>query len=88
MRDTDDRGWQQWRVTVAVPAAPDLGNRFTRVSRPALPPEPLSATAEEPGPDGIRHELVARVKLAIEAGHYDSDEIWERCEAKLLRDCE
>ena len=85
MRDTAQGDWQQWRVAlVAGPSAPEMArSRFTRVSRPA---QPLSATAEEPGPDGIRHELVARVRLAIEAGHYDGDEIWDRAEEKLLRD--
>ena len=83
MRDMAQGGWQQWRVALVGPSAPELARgRFTRVSRPT---EPLSATAEEPGPDGIRHELVARVRLAIEAGHYDTDDIWDRAEEKLLR---
>ena len=87
MRDTAQRGWQQWRVALVEPAAPELaGDRFTRITVPAA--APLSATAEEPGPDGIRHDLVARVRLAIEAGHYDTDEIWERAEEKILRDAE
>ena len=89
MRDTAHR-WQQWRVALVEPAAPELGtDRFARVPL-AAPPQtvPLSATAEEPAADGIRHDLVARVRLAIEAGHYDSDDIWDRCEAKLLRDAE
>jgi hypothetical protein len=87
MRDTAHR-WQQWRVTLAEPTPPELGaDRFARVACPAAPlPLPLSATAEEPGPDGVRHDLVARVKLAIEAGYYDGDDIWDRTEAKLLRD--
>jgi hypothetical protein len=88
MRDMAQRGWQQWRVALVEPTAPELaGSRFTRVGLPAAT-EPLSATAEEPGPDGIRHDLVARVRLAIEAGHYDGDEIWERAEEKILRDAE
>ena len=89
MRDTAHR-WQQWRVALVEPAAPELGtDRFARVPLPALPQTvPLSATAEEPGPDGVRHELVARVKSAIEAGYYDSDDIWDRVEGRLMRDCE
>jgi hypothetical protein len=87
MRDMAQRGWLQWRVTVAEPAAP-VRTRFTRVSRPVLVKPLSNATAEKPGPDGIRHDLVARVKQAIEAGHYDNDEVWEQAQEKLLRDVE
>ena len=88
MRDMAQRDWQQWRVALVEPVAQDLiGGRFTRISLPAAT-EPLSVTTEKPGPDGIRHDLVARVRLAIEAGHYDTDEVWERAEEKLLRDAE
>lgn len=86
MRDTAQGDWQRWRVAlVDGPASAErTAGRFTRII--TLPSEPLSAAAEEPGPDGIRHGLVARVRLAIEAGHYDTDEIWDRAEEKLLRD--
>ena len=75
MRDTSRRRWQQWRVAVVErPAAPGT-NRFVRT--------PLAA--EQPGPDGIRHELVARVRREIEAGTYDTDEKWLAAEERLLQ---
>lgn len=40
--------------------------------------------AERPGPDGIRHELVARIKAEIEAGTYDNEERWLAAETRLL----
>jgi hypothetical protein len=40
---------------------------------------------EQPGPDGIRHELVARIRREIAAGTYDTEEKWLVAEAALLR---
>ncbi|HVL11165.1 MAG TPA: hypothetical protein VM529_01280 [Gemmata sp.] len=40
---------------------------------------------ETPGPDGIRHELVARVRREIAAGTYDTEEKWLAAEDELLR---
>lgn len=40
--------------------------------------------AEIPGPDGIRHQLVARIKAEIAAGTYDTDERWLAAESRLL----
>jgi anti-sigma28 factor (negative regulator of flagellin synthesis) len=40
---------------------------------------------EEPGVDGIRHELVARIRREIAAGTYDNEEKWLAAEAELLR---
>lgn len=39
---------------------------------------------ERPGPDGIRHELVARVRREIEAGTYDTEEKWLIAQERLL----
>jgi hypothetical protein len=39
---------------------------------------------EEPGEDGIRHQLVARVRAEIAAGTYDTEEKWLVAEAALL----
>lgn len=51
---------------------------------PAAPP-PLSAQhPEAPGPDGIRHALVARVRAAIAAGYYDHPALWLAAEEALL----
>jgi hypothetical protein len=40
---------------------------------------------EKPGADGVRHELVARVRREIAAGTYDTEEKWLAAEAELLR---
>lgn len=40
--------------------------------------------ADQPGPDGIRHRLVAKIKAEIAAGTYDTEEKWLAAEAKLL----
>ena len=39
---------------------------------------------EKPGADGIRHELVARVRREIAAGTYDTEEKWLAAEEALL----
>ncbi|MDW8244109.1 MAG: hypothetical protein RMJ88_12930 [Thermogemmata sp.] len=64
-----------------------IASSTPQLSPPAaawLPP-PLSAChAEAPGPDGIRHGLVARVRAAIAAGYYDDPAIWLAAETALL----
>lgn len=45
----------------------------------------LAGASEVPGPDGIRHELVARVRREIAAGTYDTEEKWQAAEEALLR---
>ena len=77
MRQPTPRRWQAWRVTL-TPAA----------TAPATP-EPIarrmaSFHAELPGPDGIRHGLVARVRHLIAAGEYDTPERWAAAEERLL----
>lgn len=72
----------RWRVAVVPqPAADAAAGRYTRP--PAAPAPTLSS--EQPGPDGIRHELVARIRREIEAGTYDTEERWLAAEEKLLR---
>jgi len=39
---------------------------------------------ERPGPDGIRHGLVARIRAEIAAGLYDTEEKWLAAEEALL----
>lgn len=65
--------------------APDCSWRRWRVA-PAEGP----ATAPTPrfyrrGADGIRHDLVARVRAEIAAGTYDTEARWLAAEAALLR---
>lgn len=81
MRDTTPRRWRQWRVTlVAPPEDPPVEPAMDRFSRHLFRP----GTAERPGPDGIRHELVARIRREIEAGTYDTEDRWLAAEEKLL----
>jgi hypothetical protein len=40
--------------------------------------------AETPGPDGIRHQLVARIRAEIAAGTYLTIEKWQAAEDRLL----
>ena len=83
MRDTTNRHWQRWRITHATPT-PAAAGRFERLLMPAAAPAD-PATREKPGPDGIRHELVERIRREIAAGTYDTEERWLAAEAELLR---
>jgi hypothetical protein len=88
MRETSPRGWHRWRVAViksAPPAAPF--DHTTRLAgAPLTGAEPVATeTAEEHGPDGIRHELVARIRQQIADGTYDTEEKWLLAEDALLR---
>jgi anti-sigma28 factor (negative regulator of flagellin synthesis) len=74
------RDWQRWRVTAAVTAPTPAVPRYTRPILNTASP----AAAEQPGPDGIRHELVARVRQEIAAGTYDTDEKWLAAEERLF----
>ncbi len=80
MRDSALCRWPRWRVTLAD--RPAAGPRFAR--RPAAADAPPPA-AEVPGPDGVRHDLVARVRAEIEAGVYDTPERWAAAEEALLQ---
>jgi hypothetical protein len=51
------------------------------VAKRLVPP----AETEQPGPDGIRWGLVARVRAEIAAGVYDTAEKWVAAEDRLLR---
>jgi hypothetical protein len=81
MRDTSPHHWHRWRATLAGSIA---ANRLDSL----LIPVPAGAEAEapeQPGPDGIRHKLVARVRAEIAAGTYDTEEKWLAAEEALLR---
>jgi hypothetical protein len=71
--------WRRWRVApVEGPApapTPRLAHRTTA----------MSATMPALSADGIRHDLVARVRAEIAAGTYDTDERWLVAEELLLR---
>ena len=77
MRDLTLRGWQGWRVRPITPSVrPTASDRLT--ARGGLGP------LELPDADGVRRELVERVKAAIAAGRYDTDDVWAEAEARLL----
>ncbi len=75
MSNAPQCSWRRWRVApVEGPApapTPRIAHRTT--SMPAL------------AADGIRHDLVARVRAEIAAGTYDTDERWLAAEERLLR---
>ena len=87
MRETSPRGWHRWRVT-AVTSAPTAApfDHMARLSvAPGTAPELAGVGLEVRGPDGIRHELVARVRQQIADGTYDTEEKWLLAEEALLR---
>jgi len=96
MSETSSRGWHRWRVTVIKSAPPPAPFDHTaRLSNPGTAPlagpEPLTVAsgkaerAEKKGADGIRHELVARIRQQIAEGTYDTEEKWLLAEEALLR---
>jgi hypothetical protein len=71
---------------VGRPATEPVTSRFARPAPPADADQtPPTDTAERPGSDGIRHELVARIRREIEAGTYDTEAKWLAAEERLLR---
>ena len=89
MRETSPRGWHRWRVTVVKSAPPattfDHMTRLSVAPVSAAAPTTVGSVAEEKGPDGIRHELVARIRQQIADGTYDTEEKWLLAEEALLR---
>lgn len=76
MRDAPQCNWRRWRVARAEgPAAPNPAPRFAH----------RTTTMTLPAADGIRHDLVARVRAEIAAGTYDTEERWQAAEEALLR---
>lgn len=88
MRESTPRGWHRWRVTVC-PTSPTAFDRMARLALPPVAdPEPVSADVradEVAGPDGIRHELVDRIRQQIADGTYDTEERWLQAEDALIR---
>jgi hypothetical protein len=78
MRDPSPCRWNRWRVALPTPAA--IANRMAGLGTAAT----AAALPEEPGPDGIRHGLVARVRAEIAAGVYDTEEKWLAAEEALF----
>ena len=84
MRETSPRGWHRWRVTVVRSTPPVAFDRLARLT-PAPDADPVGAGEEVRGPDGIRHELVARIRQQIADGTYDTEEKWLLAEEAILR---
>ncbi len=82
MRETTPRGWHRWRITGVKPIPLAAYERMTRC---AEPPPTAVRNNEVKGPDGIRHELVARIRQQIAEGTYDTEEKWLLAEEALLR---
>ncbi|HSQ58634.1 MAG TPA: hypothetical protein VLM40_23135 [Gemmata sp.] len=78
MRDSMARHWKRWRLASDQPLTGAL-------NRLLVPAAVAAGELEIPGPDGIRHELVARVRREIAAGTYDTEEKWLAAEEALLR---
>ncbi|HEY3789948.1 MAG TPA: hypothetical protein VGL71_13905 [Urbifossiella sp.] len=74
--------WQQWRVKLVERSAPKADALETGFVR--RPPSIPGTRSEQPGPDGIRHGLVARIRQEIAAGTYDTEERWLAAEEMLL----
>jgi hypothetical protein len=82
MRDFSARHWRRWRLSLTP--EPEPAGLVNRLRMPAATPAD-APESEKPGPDGIRHELVARIRREIAAGTYDTEEKWLAAEAELLR---
>ena len=80
MRETSPGGRHRRRFVAPYPTpAFDWATRLTGA-------EPVAARGAGPkGPDGIRHELVARIRQQIADGTYDTEEKWLLAEEALLR---
>jgi hypothetical protein len=89
MSETTHRDWQRWRIAPAKGAkrvATKAGLPFDRMTaRTAVAPTPDAPPDGAAVGEGIRHELVARVRAEIAAGTYDTEEKWALAEEALLR---
>ena len=73
--------------TFRRPPAPTRRDARTTVTAPTLPP-PNEPTASTPDGDGIRWELVARMKALIAADALDTPDRWAIAEELLFADAE
>lgn len=89
MNETTPRDWQRWRIAPVKGAKRAQGAKiapFERMTaRATVVPVTDAPAAPAPVSDGIRHELVARVRAEIAAGTYDTEEKWALAEEALMR---
>lgn len=72
MRESLWRDWHRWQLTLAPQPLSSPANRINN-------DRPTSDT------DGIRHDLVARIRQQIADGTYETEEKWQLAEEALLR---
>ena len=93
MHEPSPHRWQAWRHTWTAEAHDDamntrdgLRNRMTLPLQPTVLPlaAPAELRAETPGPDGIRHGLVAFYQQLIATGGLDTPDRWEAAEEALF----
>lgn len=87
MRHPPPRSVRTWRLTRPLAAVtPDPIARWMAPPAPGrgAPAVPAELKAEAPGPDGVRHGLVAHVRRLIADGVYDTPERWEAAEERLI----
>lgn len=89
MSETTHRDWQRWRIAPVAGAKRAQGAKvarpFERMTARAPAAPATDAAAPAPAVEGIRQELVARVRAEIAAGTYDTEEKWALAEEALMR---
>ena len=97
MHEPSPHRWQAWRHTWSADGDDDTNTLDALRNRMALPFQfaqlpkatpalaaPADLRAEAPGPDGIRHGLVAYYQQLIADGELDTPERWDAAEDKLF----
>ncbi len=87
MSETTHRDWQRWRIAPARGATRAVAvTPFERMAaRLSVPPAGDAPAPTVGAGEGIRHEVVERVRAEIAAGTYDTEEKWALAEEALLR---
>ncbi|MFO0851110.1 MAG: hypothetical protein U0871_21520 [Gemmataceae bacterium] len=89
--------WQAWRVTLTrrpTPATTTPDPLAHRMALPRYPHRPAAPTSDPlaelralpAGPDGVRRELVARVRELIAAGEYDTPDRWHQAQERMFNE--
>ena len=88
MRDQPPRRWRQWRVKLNRHSASSVSMPFTGRPLLGVVESGRDQESDDRNGDGIRHELVARIRREIEAGTYDTEARWRLAEERLLQHLE
>ncbi len=81
MRQPAPRRWPAWHNRLAVLSS---GGSCHQAARPDGPLAPVGLRAAAPGPDGVRHGLVAYYRELIAAGGLDVGGRFAAAEAELF----